>query len=138
MNFKIAGSATNYIAEVDVNNNLKANLPTTEAQSGFASMSSEIDAGTVTGSRYNKSVEVSDDFRVRVGVDTMLFNDTFVGTAINTANWSTVLTTMTNTVASGFSSLNAGLSTAAADRVQAEMQGSTVSVAGMKVPPTVL
>jgi hypothetical protein len=113
-NLKVTGSVTNNVAEVDVNNNLKVNLPITEAQGGFASLTSEIDAGTVTGTRYNKALEVSDDYRLRIGQDNMIFNECFPGTAVNTALWSTTLTTMTNTVASGFSNLNAGGSIAAA------------------------
>lgn len=103
---------SNRQAEVDVNNNLQATGPLTEAFAGFAALTAENDAGTVTGSRYNKAVEVSDDFRVRTGQDNMVFNEIFPGSALNTAVWQNALTTMTTTVASGFAQLNAGLSVA--------------------------
>lgn len=112
--FRIEGNTSGNVAEVDANNNIKVNGPITEVQAGFAAMTSEVDAGTVTGTRYNKAPEVSDDFRMRVGIDTQLFNETFVGTTINTALWSNPLTTMTTVVSNGFATLNAGGSVAAA------------------------
>jgi hypothetical protein len=104
---------TTNLQEVDINGNAHVNGPLTDVQAGFQSMLAENDAGTVTGSRYVKAVEVSDDFRVRVGLDTMIFNDQFPGATFNTGLWQNTNTTMTSTVASGFANLNAGLSIAA-------------------------
>lgn len=73
----------------------------------------ENDDGTKLGARYLKSPEVSQDFRLRVGVDTILFADTFNSTAQNTGNWKHAFTTMTMTQSGGFLNVNAaGTSTA--------------------------
>lgn len=56
----------------------------------------ENDDGTFrSGTRYLKSPEVSVDYRLRVGVDTVLFTDTFNAIAQNTANWSYTFNTLT-------------------------------------------
>lgn len=109
---KISGDTSNNQAEVDVNKNLKVNLPLTDFQAGFASMMAENDAGTITGTRYMRAAEVSADFRLRTAQDNMVFSESFPGAAFNTALWSQNLTTMTATVAAGFANLNAGLSVA--------------------------
>lgn len=101
-------------AEVDVNNNLKVVLPNTAAQVGSIRNFSENDPGTITGTPYLKSPEVSNDYRLRVGLDTLLFCDTFNATAQNTALWKHAFTTMTMTQSSGFLNINAaGTSTVA-------------------------
>jgi hypothetical protein len=111
MSVRIKG--TTNLQEVDANGAAYVNTPMTDVQAGFTSMLAENDAGTVTGNRYVKAVEVSDDFRVRVGVDSMILNEQFPGAAFNTAIWQTPVTTMTATVATGYANLNAGLSVAA-------------------------
>lgn len=111
---KISGNTSNNQAEVDVDNNLKVNLPLVDLKAGFTSMIAENDAGTITGTRYMRAPEVSSDFRLRTAQDNMVFNESFPGAAFNTGLWSQNLTTMTATVASGFASLNAGLSVASA------------------------
>jgi hypothetical protein len=79
----------------------------TPANVGSVRMMCENDDGTVTGSAYLKSPEVSQDFRLRVGLDTILFTDTFNATAQNTANWKHSFTTMTMTQSAGFLNINA-------------------------------
>jgi hypothetical protein len=79
---------------------------------GSVRMQSEIDAGTVTGAPLLKALEVSSDYRLRVGVDHSVINELFPGTVLNTALWTTPTTTMTATVAGGFVNLNTGLSLA--------------------------
>lgn len=118
---KITGAVSNNKAEVDSNNNLKVTGPLTEAQAGFTSLMSEIDAGSVTGSRRTKAVEVSDNFRLRVGQDQPVFNDNFSGnTSINRYNWTEVVSTMTTDASNGFARLNAGssLASGAVARIQ--------------------
>jgi hypothetical protein len=97
---------TTNLQEVDVNGNAHVNGPLVDVQAGFQSMLAENDAGTVTGSRYVKAVEVSDDFRVRTGQDNMIFNETFPGFTLNTAIWSTTLSGVSNVVSGGFLALN--------------------------------
>jgi hypothetical protein len=93
MAIRIKG-ATN-LAEVDSNSNLKVTLPTSSAQAGCAQFFSQNDAGTITGTAYVRSPETSVDYRLRVGIDTVLFSDTFNATTQNTSNWSYTFVTMT-------------------------------------------
>ena len=48
---------------------------------------SENDDGTYTGSAFLRSPETSNDYRLRTGVDTLLFTETFNATVQNTSNW---------------------------------------------------
>jgi hypothetical protein len=79
---------------------------------GSVRLQAESDAGTVTGEPLLKALEVSSDYRLRVGVDHSIFNELFPGSALNSALWTAPVTTMTATVAGGFVNLNAGLSLA--------------------------
>ena len=72
----------------------------------------EVDAGTVTGNAKLKAVEVTNDYRLRVGVDQTAFNELFPGAALNSTLWTAPVTTATVTVAGGFANLNAGASVA--------------------------
>ncbi len=100
-----SGSNGSGKANVDANYNLTVNLPGNTANgsvqgggadaAGFATMLSEVDAGTVTGERLVRPPEVSQDYRQRVGMDTLLFSDTFNASAQNTSVWSYTFNTMT-------------------------------------------
>jgi hypothetical protein len=82
-------------ANVDAEYNLQVALTNTPARVGSVRMMSENDSGTVTGTPYLKSPETSSDYRLRVGVDTLLFEDTFNATSQNTTLWNYVFNTMT-------------------------------------------
>lgn len=98
---------------LDAGGNLKVSLTNTDAYVGSVRMMCENDDGTVLGTPYLKSPEVSQDFRMRVGVDTILFTDTFNATAQNPSNWKHSFATMTMTQSAGFLNVNAaGTSTA--------------------------
>jgi len=115
---RVEGNTSGNVAEVDSANNLKTTQPqvTTTAgvnapnNVGAVRMFSESDPGTITGTSELKSPETSSDFRLRVGTDTLLIDDTFNGTAQNTANWKfqsgTVAMAMTQS--SGFLNVNSG------------------------------
>lgn len=102
--FKLLGSTTNNGAEVNASNEVKA---VTSKDRSSTAVFFENDDGTQTGTPYNKSPEVSQDFRLRVGMDTILFADTFNATAQNTGNWKHAFTTMTMTQSAGFLNVNA-------------------------------
>lgn len=106
------GSGTAGKANVDANFNLNVVTPQTEDQAGFMQMSSEVDAGDVMGARTTRAVEVSHDYRVRVGTDQPIFNLSFEGALVAQAHLQQNLTTMTVAQASGFLSLNSGNATA--------------------------
>ena len=94
-------------ANLDANSNIKVALPADPLEAGSLAMFFENDDGTKRGTRYLKSPEVSQDYRLRVGMDTMLFTDTFNATAQNTGNWKHAFTTMTMTQSAGFLNVNA-------------------------------
>lgn len=106
------GAATAGKADVDANFNLNVVTPQTEEQAGFVQMSSEVDSGTVTGSRTVRAVEVSNDFRVRVGVDSPLFNLSFEGIIVAQAHIQQSSVTHTIAQSGGYLQLNSGTSTA--------------------------
>lgn len=100
------------VANVSSTYELEVRTPQTEENAGFAQMSSEIDAGDVTGTRTVRALETSDDFRLRVGTDTTIFNLSFEGSTIPQAHIQQNLSTMTAAMASGYLSLNSGNATA--------------------------
>ena len=112
---KIVGTTSGNGAEVTASNQVKVILPTggTPADVGAVRTFSENDPGTKTGAAYLKSPETSGDYRLRVGIDTVLFNYTFNATAQNTSVWKHAFATMTMTQSGGFLNVNAaGTSTA--------------------------
>lgn len=109
--FRIEGNTSGNVAEVDVNNNLKVNLPTTAAQAGYAAIAAVNHDGVTGAARLVRSAEVSVNRRLRVGIDNLLFQDAFNYTAQNTAVWKHTAVTWTSSFSGGFLNLT---STAAA------------------------
>lgn len=113
---RIEGNVSGNVAEVNASNELKVALSNTVANIGGVRNFSENDPGTVTGTAYLKSPETSMDYRIRTGMDTVVFNDTFNATTQNTNLWKHTFTTMTMTQAAGFLNVNAaGTSTVASN-----------------------
>jgi hypothetical protein len=100
-------------ALVDSNQNLQVNLPTTEAQAGYAILAAESDDGTVTGTRVVRQASLSEQNRLRVGFDTVLFNEGHFNNVLNSSQWNTPVTTNTVTVSNGNLTLT-GTTTASA------------------------
>ena len=90
-----SGSSAAGKANVDAGYNLQVALSNTHAYIGGARMHSENDSGEHTGTPYLKSPETSPDYRLRTGVDTVLFNDVFNATLQNTHLWSYTFATLT-------------------------------------------
>lgn len=107
MDTNIAGGTSGTRADVDVNKQLLVTTNRDPAKAGALVAFFENDDGTVTGTPYNKSPEVSQDYRLRVGLDTILFTDTFNAITQNPSNWKHSFTTMTMTQAAGFLNVNA-------------------------------
>jgi hypothetical protein len=106
----------------DAVGNVLMNLPRTtpagvdigggEGEAGFAAMLSESDAGSITGVRRTFAPEVTGNYRLRVGVDTTMWNEYFPGTILNSSIWTAPATTSTITVTNGLLNLNAAASLA--------------------------
>lgn len=92
---------------LDAANNIKTALTLTPAYMGGVRAFNENDPGTITGTPDLKSAETSQDFRQRVGMDTILFSETFNATAQNISNWYYASTIMTMTQSAGFLNINA-------------------------------
>ena len=83
---------------------------------GAVRMFSENDSGAATGTPYLQSPETSSDFRLRVGLDTLLYDHTLSETSPDTGRLrltGTFGATMTTTMASGFVAMNASAASTA-------------------------
>jgi hypothetical protein len=107
---QIAG-LTGTLADVDSTNNAMVNLPVVVAEAGFASVAAESDDGTVTGTRAVRKGQMSEQGRLAVGVDTMLFNENHYNNVLNTGQWNTPVLTSTVTVVSGSMTLTGNTTT---------------------------
>lgn len=87
----------NIVSNLDAGNNLKVALPNVPAQVGSVRLMSENDPGALTGNVSLRAPETSSDYRLRVGLDTILLSDTFniTSTAMNYNNWKYANATMT-------------------------------------------
>jgi hypothetical protein len=92
---------------LDAGNNIKVALSNVPAYVGGVRMFSENDDGTATGVPYLKSPETSADYRLRVGMDTILLDDTFNSLVQNTHKWAYAAATLTATMP-GAGTLNFG------------------------------
>jgi hypothetical protein len=120
MGLQIIGtSGIGYIADVNIDQQLQVNTPITITGlavgrgPGFLALVSENDPGTITGERYLLPPETDDDYRLRVGVDSLKFFEPWAQSTINSGTWSLVSTTLLTTVTGGYCKLNSsGLTTA--------------------------
>lgn len=113
MSVILKGGVSNILADVDSNNNLKVNLPMVLSGAGYVLTAGEIDDGTYTGTKLIRQMDVSQDYRLRTGVDKILWQDTFNHTVLNTSKYIGVTSVSTVTLANGFLNLNAGSAVAA-------------------------
>src|SRR3989304_294677 len=103
---RIEGNTSGNVAEVDSNNNVKANLPATQAQAGFAALLMENDSGSITGTRQLKAPYVSHNMRLAGGEDTLAAMYNFTPTTQNTGDFKHAFTTMTMTQSGGVLDVN--------------------------------
>lgn len=116
--FRIEGNTSGNVAEVTAQNQLRVALASDDANTGGVRNFSENDPGDVTGTPYLKSPETSRDYRLRVGIDTVLHGDEFNATAQNTSTTRHVFATMTATIGGGSLLFNANSTLTASTGVQ--------------------
>lgn len=116
----IEGAVSGNLMEVDAEKRGLINTPTTASYAGYVSMLAEHDSGTVTGTKSIKQLDISDDYRLRTGLDTLLFNEWFSGSSLNTNLWNSTDNLSSASISGGFLTLNASGSAGAAmqSRVQ--------------------
>lgn len=103
------GSSTVGVANVDANYNLQVNLPTTKTLAGYVVLATMNDAGAITGVKDVLNPRCSEDFRLSVGMDTAIYDDSFNSTTQNTGKWKfTSVSAMLAAQAAGFLTLNSG------------------------------
>ena len=106
MSIKVITSTETNGLGVNTDHEALVALTQTADNSGFASMASE--KGVLPdGTRIMKEVEASEDYRLRVGLDSLIFADDARGTTINTSIWQYPATTMTVSLANNCYTLNA-------------------------------
>lgn len=108
MGLEIKSGTSSTLAVVNTDQELQVSLAKLATKSGFSSLVCESDPGAVTGARLMIALEGTEDYRLRVGTDTIVFQESFAGAALNTAQWQSTLTTFTQTVLTGYTRLNAG------------------------------
>ena len=115
MSIRVKGT-TNEV-EVAADGTLYVQDRSPKATAGFATLLAETDPGTVVAGGIRRELDSSFDFRLRVGTDTVLWQDVFQYTTINASAYSVTTSTMTITQASGLLNLNAGSATATGNHV---------------------
>lgn len=120
--FRITGGGSTAGDANVTNYRLDVNQDPTADTAGFVAVASENDAGTVTGTRTMRGLDTSEDYRLRCGVDNLMFEGKFAGTIINTSIWSYPASTMTVTQTSGSININAGNATASGNYAQVRTQ----------------
>jgi hypothetical protein len=108
---RIEGNTSGRVAGVDGGGSLQVAFSNDPTYIGGVRVFSEVDAGTLTGTPTLISPHTTPEFRLKVGLDTLLFTDNFNGTAQNTSNWLYYFATMTITQAGGFALFNTNTDT---------------------------
>lgn len=98
---------------IDGNNQAKVTTSGDMAKCGYIANFCRNDQGDYTGATYDRNPEADADYRQRVAVETIFFSETWAGAALNSAKWSSNVTTMAVAVSGGYCKLNsAGIVTA--------------------------
>jgi hypothetical protein len=120
MSVQIRSGSTSDVADVDANKALKVNTPTVLSQAGYAVIAGESHDGSTGEARLVRAVRVSTDGRLRTGIDSLYWQDTFNHTIQDTGVYQHVTSTATLAMTGGFLVFNSGNSVAsgAVARVQ--------------------
>lgn len=118
--FRIEGNTSGNVAEVTPENALIVALGNDSLDNGILAITGRSDAGDFTGTPLDIDPEVDADYRMRVAQDRLDFQETFSGAALNSAQWSSTVTTMATAVSGSCLSLNSAnsVATSAVARVQ--------------------
>ena len=108
---RIEGNTSGRVAAVDGGSNLQVAFSNVPAYIGGVKLFSEVDAGTITGNPLLISPHTTSEYRMKIGLDTILFSDSFNATTQNTSIWLYYFATMTITQAGGFAIFNTNLDT---------------------------
>lgn len=120
MSVIVKGGVSGTNADVDANTNLKVNLPTALGQTGYAVLAGESWDGSSGAAVIRRTARVSTDNRLRVGIDNIVWSDTYNYTLLDAGAYQAVTATATLVMTGGQLSFNDGASIAASavSRVQ--------------------
>lgn len=77
MDLKVKSAISTNVAEVSSASTLNVNTPTVIREIGYVTATAEVDDGSVTGSALLRPFYASQDYRLRIGVDNVIWQDTF-------------------------------------------------------------
>ncbi len=106
-----SGSSSN-VMDVDADKQAKVVLNPDMSKAGYAMLGCRNDEGEFLGASYDANPELDDDYRIRVGVDSIFFSESWAGAALNSAQWTAPVTTMAVAVADSWCRLNSGANAA--------------------------
>ena len=108
MSVKLAGGISNTLADVNINNELEVALSKDFVSAGHALGGAEINPDGLGVGREVRPMDISTDYRLRVGIDSILFSDTYNHGIVNISKYKVVNTTATNALTGGRWVLNNG------------------------------
>ena len=108
MSVKLAGGISNTLANVNINNELEVALSKDFVSAGHALGGAEINPDGLGVGREVRPMDISTDYRLRVGVDSILFSDTYNHGIVNISKYKVVNTIATNALTGGRWVLNNG------------------------------
>ena len=108
MSVKLAGGISNTLADVNINNELEVALSKDFVSAGHALGGAEINPDGLGVGREVRPMDISTDYRLRVGIDSVLFSDTYNHGIVNISKYKVVNTTATNALTGGRWVLNNG------------------------------
>jgi len=113
MSISIKSGISNNIAGVSGSslNALLTSLPTNLGESGYGTLIAEVDAGLSAGIRTLREVDMSYDHRLRVGIDKIIWQDTFNYNTFNFTKYQQNVNVQTVGFSDGFMVLNSSNST---------------------------
>jgi hypothetical protein len=116
MGLPIKGGVSNILADVNANHELEIAPAALALDAGFVTIAASADEGLgiAGGVKTRREVDITEDYRLRIGQDSILFQEGFPGTALNAQVWAAPVATSTVVVAGGFVTLNNGGSLIAA------------------------
>jgi len=110
MGLPIKGGVSNVLADVNANHELNTALSALKDNAGFVKIAASADEGLgmTGGVKTIREADATEDYRLRIGQDSILFQEGFPGTAINSSIWGLPIASSTAVVAGGFLTLNNG------------------------------
>ena len=106
MSIEIKSGSSIKVLNTENNSGVTVNLPTQTNNAGYLIGVGEVDDGTVYTTKTIRPLDVSQDFRLRTGIDIISWQDTFNYTILNTSKYFATASTQTISLGNGSITLN--------------------------------